>query len=136
MLRHSANELELLREKADSTNGRILAGVIWHDPLFALRVLAYIESHRTQRQTVDIATIDGAIMMIGVVPFFRDFQNLPIVEDQLKAHPQALLGLLKAINRARRAAHWARHWAILRRDMDVEEIMLATLLHDLAELLM
>lgn len=136
ILRHSANELEHLHEMADSTNGRILAGVIIQDPLLTLRVLVYIESHRTQRQSVDIATVDRAIMMIGMTPFFRDFQNLPIVEDQLKAHPQALLGLLKAINRARRAAHWARHWAILRRDMDVEEIMLATLLHDLAELLM
>lgn len=49
---------------------------------------------------------------------------------------QALLGLLKVINRARQAAHWARHWAILRRDVDVEEITLAAFLHDLAELLM
>lgn len=136
VLRHSANDLDLLREKTDSVNGRILAGVILQDPLLALRVLAYIESHRTLRQTVDIATIDRAIMMIGVTPFFRDFQHLPIAEEQLKVHPQALLGLLKAINRAHRAAHWARHWAILRRDIDVEEITLATLLHDLAELLM
>jgi len=136
VLRHSVNELEHLRDTADSANGRILAGVVLHDPLLALRVLAYIESHRTQRQTVDIATVNRAIIMIGITPFFRDFQNLPIAEEQLKTHPQALLGLLKAINRARRAAHWARHWAILRHDMDVEEITLATLLHDVAELLM
>lgn len=136
VLRHSVNALEHLHETADSTNGRILAGVILQDPLLTLRVLVYIESHRTQRQSVDIATVDRAIMMIGMTPFFRDFQNLPVVEDQLKSHPQALLGLLKTINRARRAAHWARHWAILRHDMDVEEITLATLLHDLAELLM
>lgn len=136
VLRHSVNELEHLRDTADSANGRILAGVVLHDPLLALRVLAYIESNRTQRQTVDIATIDRAIMMIGMTPFFRDFQNLPVAEEQLKAHPQALLGLLKTINRARRAAHWARHWAILRHDVDVEEITLATLLHDVAELLM
>ncbi len=136
VLRHSVDELERLRATADATNGRVLAGVVMHDPLLTLRVLAYIELHRTQRQMVDIATVDRAIMMIGVTPFFRDFQHLPVVEDQLKAHPQALLGLLKAINRARQAAHWARHWAILRRDVDVEEITLAALLHDLAELLM
>lgn len=136
VLRHSVDELERLRATADATNGRVLAGVVMHDPLLILRVLAYIELHRTQRQTVDIATVDRAIMMIGITPFFRDFQHLPVVEDQLKAHPQALLGLLKAINRARQAAHWARHWAILRRDVDVEEITLAAFLHDLAELLM
>ena len=136
VLRHSVNELERLGENADNANGRVLAGIVLHDPLLTLRVLAYIEAHRRQRQTTDITTIDRAIMMIGITPFFRDFQNLPVAEDQLKAHPQALLGLLKAITRARQAAHWARDWAILRRDADVDEITLATLLHDVAELLM
>lgn len=136
VLRHSHNELERLRAASDNVNSRVLAGIVLHDPLLTLRVLAYIESHRRQRQITDITTIGRAIMMIGVVPFFRDFQDLPIAEEQLKAHPQALLGLLKAINRARRAAHWAYTWAILRRDVDIDEITLATLLHDLAELLM
>lgn len=136
VLRHSVTALERLRENAETTNSRGLVEVILHDPLFTLRVLRYIETHRTQRQLTDITTIDRAIMMIGITPFFREFQNLPVAEMQLKAHPQALLGLLKAINRARRAAHWARDWAVLRRDVDVNEIILATLLHDIAELLM
>ncbi|MCX7166937.1 MAG: HDOD domain-containing protein [Rhodocyclales bacterium] len=136
VLRHSVNELERLRENADNTNGRVLAGAILHDPLLTLRVLAYIETHRRQRQLTDITTIDRALMMIGITPFFRDFQNLPVAEDQLKAHPQALLGLLKAITRARQASHWARDWAVMRRDADVDEITLATLLHDVAEMLM
>ncbi|MDO8348063.1 MAG: HDOD domain-containing protein [Rugosibacter sp.] len=136
VLRHTIHGVEQLREDADNANGRVLAGVILHDPLMTLRVLTYIDANRRQRQTTDITTIDRAITMIGITPFFRDFQNLPIVEEQLKGHPQALLGLLKTINRARRAAHWARDWAILRRDMDVDEITHAALLHDLAELLM
>ncbi|MCF8177413.1 MAG: HDOD domain-containing protein [Sulfuritalea sp.] len=136
VLRHSINELERLRGKADSVNGRVLAGVVQHDPLLTLRVLAYIAEHRPQKQTTDITTIDRAIMMIGITPFFRDFQNLPIVENQLKAHPQAMLGLLKTIARARRAAHWAHDWSVLRRDADVDEITLATLLHDVAEIMM
>lgn len=135
VLRHSESEIARLREDQENTNGRILAGLILHDPLLSLRVLAYIEEHRRKRQTTDITTIDRAIMMIGMVPFFRDFSALPVVEDRLRDHPQALLGLLKAIGRARRAAHWAREWAILRRDMDVDEITLATLLHDLAEMM-
>jgi HD-like signal output (HDOD) protein len=136
VLRNSVHELERLRENAETANGRVLAGVILHDPLLTLRVLAYIETHRRERQTTDITTIDRAIMMIGITPFFRDFQNLPVAEDQLKGYPPALLGLLKAITRARRASRWARDWAILRRDVDVDEITLATLLHDVAELLM
>lgn len=136
VLRHSVNEIERLRKNADNTNGRVLAAVIQHDPLLTLRVLAYIEAHRRLRQITDITTIDRAIMMIGITPFFRDFQNLPVAEDRLKEYPQALLGLLNAITRARRAARWAHTWAIMRRDMDVDEITLATLLHDVAELLM
>lgn len=136
VLRHSVSEIERLAADEQNTNGRVLAGVILHDPLLTLRVLAYIEEHRRKRQTTDITTIDRAIMMIGITPFFRAFSDLPIVEERLKDYPQALLGLLKAIGRARRAAHWAREWAILRRDMDVDEITLATLLHDLAEIMM
>lgn len=136
VLRHSVAEIERLRANEENTNGRVLAGVILHDPLLSLRVLAYIEEHRRKRQTTDITTIDRAIMMIGIVPFFRTFTDLPMVESRLADYPQALLGLLKAIGRARRAAHWAREWAILRRDMDVDEITLATLLHDVAEMMM
>lgn len=136
VLRNSVNELERLRENAETTNSRVLAGMILRDPLLTLRVLAYIETHRRDRQTTDITTIDRAIMMIGITPFFRDFQNLPVAEQQLKGYPQALLGLLRVINRARRASRWAHDWAILRRDVDVDEITLATLLHDVAELLM
>lgn len=136
VLRNSVHELERLRTNAETANGRVLAGVILHDPLLTLRVLAYIEAHRRERQTTDITTIDRAIMMIGITPFFRDFQNLPVAEEQLKEYLPALIGLLKSIARARRALHWARDWAILRRDVDVDEITLATLLHDVAELMM
>ena len=103
VLRNSVQELERLRENAETANGRVLAGVILHDPLLTLRVMAYIEAHRRARQTTDITTIDRAIMMIGIEPFFRDFQNLPMIEDQLQAYPTAQLGLFRAITRARRA---------------------------------
>lgn len=136
VLRHTVNELEGRRENADKVNGRILAGIVLHDPLMTLRVLAYIQKHRMERQLTDITTIDRAIMMIGVDPFFRDFQNLPLVEDQLQPQPRALLGLLKVVNRSRRAAHWAGEWAFMRHDLNVDEITVATLVYDVAELLM
>jgi HD-like signal output (HDOD) protein len=136
VLRRSITDLEKLHKNAATGNSRSLAEAVLHDPLFTLRVLKYVGEHRNQRQQTGIATIDQAIMMIGVEPFFRDFQNLPIIEEQLKPYPQALLGLFKAINRARHAAHWARDWAVLRRDVDVHEIVLATVLHDMAELFM
>lgn len=54
----------------------------------------------------------------------------------MKGHPRALLGLLKVVNRARKASRWAREWAIHRHDLDVDEITVATLLYDFAEILM
>ena len=136
VLRHTVHELDRMREDADRVNGRALAGVILRDPLMTLKVLAYIESNRRKRQTTDITTIERALMMIGIDPFFRDFQNLPLVEDQLREHPRALVGMLKVTARARKAANWAREWAMMRHDMDVDEITVATLLYDLAEILM
>lgn len=136
VLRHTMLELEALRENADKVNARVLSNIILRDPLMTVRVLAYIEKHRRQRQTTDITTIERALMMIGIDPFFRDFQKLPLVEEQLKPHPKALLGLLKTMGRARKAAHWARDWAIMRHDLDVDEITVATLLNDIAEILM
>jgi HD-like signal output (HDOD) protein len=136
VLRHTVVELEKLRSNAEFANGRILSSVILQDPLMTLRVLAYIESHRRKSQNTDITTIERALMMIGIDPFFREFQNLPLVEDSLKPYPKALLGLLKVMTRARHASRWAREWALVRHDLDVDEITVATLLHDVAEILM
>ncbi len=136
VLRQTANALDKLRDDAERVNGRVLSTTILQDPLMTLRVLIYLAEHRHKAQMTDVTTIERALMMIGVTPFFRDFAKLSLVEDQLKSHPKALLGLLKVINRAHKAARWARDWAILRHDLDVDEITIAALLHDVAEILM
>ncbi|MDP1605618.1 MAG: HDOD domain-containing protein [Rhodocyclaceae bacterium] len=136
VLRHTEQRLAELRANANKSNARVISSVILHDPLMTLRVLAYIEAKRNKNRDTDITTIERALMMIGMEPFFRDFQELPLIEDQLKPHPRALLGLLKTINRARKAAQWARDWAIYRHDLDVDEIVVATLLYDFVEILM
>ena len=136
VLKRTARELARLRENEENVTGRQLAGVILHDPLMTLRVLAYIEANRRMSQTADITTIDHAVMMIGITPFFAKFENLPLVEDSLKEHQQALIGLLRVIGRARQASLFARDWAVLRHDLDVEEVTVAALLHDSAEILL
>ncbi|MCB1914741.1 MAG: HDOD domain-containing protein [Rhodocyclaceae bacterium] len=135
VLKHTVRELEHLRAEEDSVSARRLAAVVLGDPLMAMRVITFLEERRRQSQNHDITTIDRAIMMMGVSPFFQAFSELPVVEDQLAGHPRALLGLLKVINRARRAAHFARDWAIARHDLDVEEITLGALLREAAEIL-
>lgn len=136
VLRHTVSELDKLRDKAESVNARTLSSIILGDPLMALRLIAHIESHRRRSQTTDITTIERALLMMGVAPFFEHFSNIPLVEDQLKEHPKALLGVIKVIQRSRQAAHYARDWGLMRKDLDVDEITLAALLHGTAELLM
>ena len=73
-------------------------------------------------------------MMMGITPFFREFSDMPVVEDLLANRPKALIGLLKVIGRARRAAGFARDWAVIRHDLD-EQITLAALLRAASEIL-
>lgn len=136
VLKRTARELARLRENEENVTGRQVAGVILQDPLMTLRVLAYIEATRRKSQTADITTIDRAVMMIGITPFFAKFENLPLVEDSLKEHPQALIGLLRVIARARHASLFASDWAVLRHDLDIDEVTIAALLHDSAEILL
>lgn len=136
VLRHTEKRLAELRADAGKSNARLISSVILHDPMMTLRVLAYIEAKRNKSRLTDITTIERALMMMGMEPFFRDFNDLPLVEDRLQQHPQSLLGLLRVVNRARKATHWARDWAIYRHDLDVDEIAVATLLYDFSEILM
>lgn len=136
VLKRTARELARLREDEERVSGRQLAAVVLHDPLMTLRLLAHIEATRRASQNADITTIDRAVMMMGITPFFARFENLPLVEEQLERHPQALIGLLGVIARARRAAAFACDWAVQRHDLDVEEVTVAALLHDTAEILL
>ena len=134
-LRHTVRELQAMREKEDEINGRSVAALVLSDPLMTLKVLIHIEAHRRARQNHDITTIERAIMMMGISPFLREFSTTPTIEEQLAAHPKALVGVLRVIGRARRASRYARDWAVLRHDLDVDEITVAGLLSEATEIL-
>jgi HD-like signal output (HDOD) protein len=135
VLRQTVRELAALRDEQASVNGKRLAAVVLGDPLMTLKLLAHLQAHRARSQNHDITTIDRAIMMLGITPFFDSFADMPTVEDRLTGKPKALLGALQVIARARKAAHFARDWAILRHDLDVEEITVAALLHETIEIM-
>ena len=108
VLRHTVRAFNALRESGENVGARHLSAVVIADPLMTMRLLTHLERHRRQSQNHDITTIERAIMMMGVEPFFTAFADLPTVEDALAAHPRALIGVLKVIARARRAADYAR----------------------------
>lgn len=135
VLRRTAQALADARERADSINVREIADIVLQDPLMTARVLRFSAQHRGRRQLQDISTVEHAVMMLGVEPFFRHFAQFDVIEDLLKPHPQALLGLLHVVKRAQRAARYALDWATWRCDLNSEEVAIAALLHDLAEML-
>lgn len=136
VLRSTRRHLEDMRQDLDSIDSRRLTQLVLRDPIMTVRVLAYIQPFRGRSLQHDISTIAGAVMMAGLLPFFRRFDALPTIEGALaNESPQALLGVLHVIRRAQRAAEYAHDWAIRRHDMNLEEVRSAALLHDLAEIL-
>lgn len=134
ILRQTARRLEQARRNADRLIGRDITDIVLQDPLLALRVLTHgAGSGRLQN---DITNIASAVMMLGIDPFFRRFEQPLILESLLAEQPQALLGVLQVILRSQRASRYAHDWAFARHDRNVEEVALAALLHDLAEILL
>jgi HD-like signal output (HDOD) protein len=136
VLRVTRRRLEEMRADLERVDTRELARVILQDPIMTVRMLAYIQPLRGRALQHDITTVASALVMSGIQPFFRRFSDLPTIEDMLKGcDPHALLGVLQIIRRAQRAADYAQDWAIRRQDLSMEDIRIAALLHDLAEIL-
>lgn len=133
VLRHTVHAIAGARQRIERINVREIADIVLHDPMMTARVLRFSASHRGRRQLQDLSTVEHAVMMLGVEPFFHHFARFDVIEDHLK--PKALLGLLHVVRRAQRAARYALDWATWRCDLNSEEVAIAALLHDLAEML-
>ncbi|MBS1144508.1 MAG: hypothetical protein H6R14_1914 [Proteobacteria bacterium] len=136
VLRVTKRRIEEMRADLDRVDARELARLILQDPIMTVRVLAFIQPLRGHALQHDITTIASSVVMAGIEPFFNHFTELFTIEDQLReGGPHALLGVLQIVRRAQRAADYAQDWAIWRHDVNMEEVRIAALLHDLAEIL-
>ncbi len=135
VLKRTAEEIGRLRENEERITGKDISQVILRDPLMTIKVLRFIESKRKADST-EITTISHAIMMMGTGAFFDHFAKLDAVEDLLAEHPVALAGMQSVASRSRHAAIYAQDWSILRHDMESDEVTIAALLHDMAEILL
>ena len=135
VLQRTVDELARLRENEERVVARDIARVLLRDPMFSLRVLRHLEAHRSAIQITDITTVEHALMMLGITPFFAHFGDLPAVEAVLAAQPRALDGLMRVFDRAHHAALYAYNWAVFRHDLRADEVAIAALLHDLADML-
>ena len=135
VLERTVAELERVRADVERVQTSHVADLVMHDPLMTFKVLRYIQQRRRRSQLVDVTTIAHSLMMVGMNPFLEHFAAQDTLQDRLAGDPVALQGALAVISRARHAALYARDWAVLRHDIEIDEVTTAALLHDLAELL-
>lgn len=136
VLRSTVGELARLEKNQDHVTAREISGVILRDPMLTLEVLRYLQESRGSRLATEITTVGHAVMMLGNTQFFGQFCEMKVVEEVLAQRQPALEGFMGVVNRARHAALHAREWAALRHDTESDEVIIAALLHDVAEMLL
>ncbi len=129
-------QLQMIEEADGSVDAHTLAEGFSNDPLMTVRILTHVSRYCSRLAVEPPETLVGAIVMQGVGPFFKAFNELHSVLEWLREQPEALSGLLKVITRARRAAHFSMGFALRRQDEDAVVIQEAALLHDFAEMLL
>lgn len=135
VLRATHDAIEGFREHPDDVDAHMLADVALRDPLMALRVLVNTARRFGSRLATPAQTVTPALVLGGVDPFFRDFTELPVLEERLAGQSAALHGALADVERSHRAARIAAAIAIHRQDEAVETLHQAALLHGFPRLL-
>ena len=136
VMAETADALEAMRANEDHVDANLIGEMVATDPLMTLKVMAYAAGHRSARQLTDPETVTGALVMLGITPFFNAFGAQTSVEDRLQHLPAALAGLRRVLRRSHRAARFALSFAAHLLDPDAAVVHQAALLHDLAELLL
>lgn len=136
VLKHTARDLAALREDDSRLSAHAIAKIIAPDPVMTVKLLRYLQGHKHKAQTSEVVQAEQALLMLGIEPFFKNVESRPLVEEMLKTHPAALPPLLRVVHRSHRASEYAYDWAVHLRDLHFEEVRIAALLHDIAEILM
>lgn len=136
VLKQTARDLATLRADDKRLNAHAVAEVIARDPIMTVKLLRYLQRHKGRAQVTEIVQVEQALLMLGLEPFFNNVTPQPLVEEMLKTHVAALAPMLRVVHRSHRASEYAKDWAVQLHDLHYEEVRVATLLHDIAEILM
>lgn len=136
VLKQTARGLEELRADDEKLTAIGVAEIIARDPIMTVKLIRYLQQHKHKIQTTEVIQVEQALLMLGIEPVFARVPPAPLIEDALKHKTPALLHLLRAIHRAHLASEYAKDWAVRLRDLHFEEVRIAALLHDIAEILM
>ena len=133
----TADAVRELAINEDAVDAHLLAETVSADPLMTLKLLAHVGSNN--RRETDVENAVGALVLLGIGPFFRLFGELPTIGQALgdvSEAAEAHAGLQAVLDRSFRAAQFALGFAAHRMDPDAAVIHEAALLHGFAELLL
>ncbi len=139
VLLDTAEGLSLLAEveaRHGSVDAHQIDEAVGDDPLMTLRVLTHVARHRTPRQVTDVDTVTGAVVLMGIGPFFHTFSPLLVLDDHLDAHPGAVAEIHRLIRRSWCAARLVTEFALLHADSHASTLQKAALLHGHADILL
>jgi len=136
VLGKTARDLAALREDSEKLSARSVARIIARDPMMTVKLLRYLQQHKHRSQITEVVQIEQALLMMGVDAFFDRLPPQPLMDELLGEQREALCCLLRVVNRSNRASAYALDWSVHLRDLHFEEIRIAALLHDLAEMLL
>ncbi len=136
VLKYTSRNLTNL-QKDENISARGIAQVIKYDPLTTVKLLRYLQQHKNKSQQHEVIEVEQALMMLGMEAALKCIPIHLLAEEQLSGQrTDALICLLQVIKRAKQASAYAFDWAVRLHDLHYEEIRIAALLHDIAELLM
>ena len=137
VLKQTARNVAALEQDEQHLNARSLAHVMKYDPLMTVKLLRYLQAHKHRSQEHDVVEVEQIIMILGLETTLNKVSAKPLVEEILgRDNMAALVYLLKTAHRANIACSYAFDWAVRLHDLHFEEIRIAALLHDIAEMLM
>jgi HD-like signal output (HDOD) protein len=136
VLKQTARSLTALRKNERDLSARGIANVIRHDPMMTVKLLRQLQQLKRASQENEVVEVDQALMMLGLDMFFKKVPAEPLAETVLSGQMDALSCLLRVMHRSNRASTFAVDWAVRLNDMHHEEVRIAALLFDIAELLM
>jgi HD-like signal output (HDOD) protein len=136
VLKHTARDLAALRADEKKLNARSISEVISRDPIMTVKLLRYLQLHKHKAQTAEVIQVEQVLLMLGLDTFFSKIDMHPLLEDILKSNAVGLPPALRVIHRSHCASGYAKDWAVQLHDLHYEEVRIAALLHDIAEILM
>ena len=136
IFRHTREALLALAKKGERLTSREVVQPLLADPLATLRLL-YAANNRTSRHMgSEIATVEHALMMQGLLPCLERVAGFPVLESTPAAKNKAALATLyRQLRIAQHAAWQARDFAVLHADTRAEEVQVTALLYYAPEFL-